>query len=159
MAEFDRLFRINKTNIALHQIERAILLFLNEKDFICAITLSGAAEEILGTHAKNSGKEPCVESQAKLLKNTTLPELKEEEIIHSHLNLARNALKHSRKHPNDTKEENMSLALETEAIALIVRALDNMAKLGIEYSKPMNDFVFWAHTHRQDIASHQHGAP
>ncbi len=39
---------MNKKSIALHQLNRAIELFLDEKDYICSITLSGAAEEILG---------------------------------------------------------------------------------------------------------------
>ena len=153
MAHFDKLFHVNKLNIALHQLERAILLFLNENDFISSLTLAGAAEEILGTYVKNKDKEPCVEVQAKLLKDQDLFELSEKEIMFLHLNLARNALKHF----HDEAEENMSLALETEAIALIVRGLDNVVKLEIKFSKAMNDFVLWVKKNRPDIANPENG--
>lgn len=38
----------SKIGAALWQLERAIALFLDEADYACAITLAGAAEEILG---------------------------------------------------------------------------------------------------------------
>jgi len=153
MAEFDRLFQVNKRKIALHQLERAILLFLNEKDFISSLTLAGAAEEILGAYVRNNEKEACVDTQAKLLKEGDLSDMSEKEIKFLHLNLARNALKHF----NDAKEENMSLALETESIALIVRALDNVVKLEIKFSNAMNDFVKWVQKNRPDIANPENG--
>jgi len=34
-----------KTDIAVKQLETAIDLFLNQNDYICAITLAGASEE------------------------------------------------------------------------------------------------------------------
>lgn len=153
MAHLDTLFQINKLNIALHQLERAILLFLNENDFISALTLAGAAEEILGTYVKNRNKVPCVDVQAKLLKNQDLSELSEKEIKFLHLNLARNALKHF----HNKTEEDMSLALETEVIALIVRGLDNVVKLEIRFSNAMSDFVFWIKRNRPDIANPENG--
>ncbi len=39
---------MSKVNAARWQLDRAIELFLDNGDFICAITLTGAAEEILG---------------------------------------------------------------------------------------------------------------
>ena len=153
MAHFDKLFQVNKLNIALHQLERAILLFLNENDLISALTLAGAAEEILGTYVKNKGIEPCIVAQAKLLKDQDLSALSEKEIKFLHLNLARNALKHF----HNEAEEHMALALETEAIALIVRGLDNVVKLEIKFSKAMNDFVLWVKKNRPDIANPENG--
>ena len=40
---------LSKLDIALAQVERAIFLALDESDFISAVTLAGAAEEILGS--------------------------------------------------------------------------------------------------------------
>ncbi len=41
---------INKSRIAIIQLRRAIQLY-NKRDFICAITLAGAADDILGDFA------------------------------------------------------------------------------------------------------------
>ena len=38
----------SKLDLAEHQLNRAINLYLDEKDFISSITLAGAAEELLG---------------------------------------------------------------------------------------------------------------
>lgn len=149
MTYLDTLFQVNKLTIALHQLERSILLFLIEKDFISAITLAGAAEEILGTYVKNMNKETCVDTQAKFLKDTELTQMSVKEIKFQHLNLTRNALKHF----HNEAEENMTIALETEAISLIVRGLDNVVKLEIKFSQAMKDFARWVTEHRPDLAS------
>ncbi|MGB5774116.1 MAG: hypothetical protein WBP89_05600 [Sedimenticolaceae bacterium] len=94
MAEFDRIFSFDKQGAALQQLDRAILLFLNEKDFVSSITLAGAAEEILGALVSKAGGTPCVTDQARRLKESKLPHLSEKQIAFNHLNLARNALKH-----------------------------------------------------------------
>jgi hypothetical protein len=46
--DLDEIPYYTKLEIAEHQLERAIILFLDEKDYISAITLAGASEEILG---------------------------------------------------------------------------------------------------------------
>ena len=56
--------KISKIDIALVHLETAIDLFLNNQNYICAATLAGAAEEILGkivyrSKKTNSFKELC----------------------------------------------------------------------------------------------------
>jgi hypothetical protein len=46
-----------KLQLAEHQLERALKLFLEEKDYVCAITLAGVSEEILGKLLEKDGKE------------------------------------------------------------------------------------------------------
>lgn len=48
---------LTKTEVAAHQLERALRVFLDEADYVCAITLAGASEEILGKLLEKSGKE------------------------------------------------------------------------------------------------------
>ncbi len=62
------LIKIKKIDIALVQLETAIDLFLYKCNYICAATLAGAAEEILGAIVRRSGKpnaldELCVTAQ------------------------------------------------------------------------------------------------
>lgn len=47
----------SKLEIAEHQLDQAIRLFLEESDCISAITLAGASEEILGKLLETEGKE------------------------------------------------------------------------------------------------------
>ena len=51
----DSLPSYTKQELALHQLDRAIQLLLDEKDAISAITLGGASEEILGEMVKLRG--------------------------------------------------------------------------------------------------------
>ena len=51
---------ISKLEIARIQLEEAIALFLGEK-FLCALTLSGAAEEILSRLLNARGQRSAVE--------------------------------------------------------------------------------------------------
>lgn len=53
--DLDSLPTYTKQELALHQLGRAIQLLLDEDDAICAITLGGAAEEILGDMVKLQG--------------------------------------------------------------------------------------------------------
>ena len=39
---------LSNLDVAERQLERAIALFLDEEDYVSALTLAGAAEEILG---------------------------------------------------------------------------------------------------------------
>ncbi|MCK6406838.1 MAG: hypothetical protein L6Q60_12595 [Rhodocyclaceae bacterium] len=58
----DDLPTFTKAEVAAHQLERALRLFLDESDYVCAITLAGACEEILGKLLEKSGKENALGS-------------------------------------------------------------------------------------------------
>jgi hypothetical protein len=62
----DDLPTFTKTEVAAHQLERALHLFLDESDYVCAITLAGASEEILGKLLERSGKEHSLGSLVEL---------------------------------------------------------------------------------------------
>ena len=53
----DEIPTYSKFEIALHQLEQSIRFYLDDKDYICAITLAGASEEILGKLVEAEGKE------------------------------------------------------------------------------------------------------
>ncbi len=114
---------MEKRDIALAQIRRAIQLF-RKSDFVCAATLAGAAEEILGRIAKKrsgnnalDGEEAMAEGLAELL-NVATPD---KATIRSVVNRARNECKH-----NDSGENGwISADFEYEAQCLIDRAIRN----------------------------------
>ena len=53
---------LSNLDIAERQLERAIVLFLDDKDYVSALTLAGAAEEILGKLLNKAGKEHWLDS-------------------------------------------------------------------------------------------------
>lgn len=63
--DLDDLPTFTKAEVAAHQLERALRLFLDEGDYVCAITLAGACEEILGKLLEKSGKEHSLGSFVK----------------------------------------------------------------------------------------------
>lgn len=56
---------LTNLEIAHRQIERAIVLFIDDKDYVSALTLAGAAEEILGKLLNNEGREHWLDSISK----------------------------------------------------------------------------------------------
>lgn len=55
---------LSKLQIAEHQLDRAIRLLLDEDDYVCAVTLAGASEEILGKLLEQQGRKPTLASFA-----------------------------------------------------------------------------------------------
>jgi hypothetical protein len=53
----DRCLTLSKIEVAEHQLNAAIRLYLDEDDFVSAITLAGAAEEILGKLLEKQGRQ------------------------------------------------------------------------------------------------------
>ena len=56
----DRILSLTKLQVAEHQLDAAIRLYLNADDFVSAITLAGAAEEILGKLLERRGNKHSV---------------------------------------------------------------------------------------------------
>lgn len=61
----DEMPTFTKREVAAHQLERALRLFLDENDYVCAITLAGASEEILGKLLEKSCQEYALGSFVK----------------------------------------------------------------------------------------------
>src|SRR5262249_60225603 len=114
---------MEKRDIALAEIRRAIQLF-RKADYICAATLAGAAEEILGRSAKKraghnalDGEEAMAEGLAAVL-NVPTPDKSK---VRSVMNRVRNERKHNDSGDNEWVEADF----EYEAQCLIDRALRN----------------------------------
>lgn len=116
---------MTKFEIAYHQLNRAFILFARDRDYICAITLAGAAEEILGClvrDAKN-GRKAAIDEEIELVSaiirgQGSTPVEKE---VRQALTFARNALKHR----NVGDRTDAEFDLQEEAETIIDRAIDN----------------------------------
>jgi hypothetical protein len=135
-----------KSEIALIQLRRAIQLF-NNGDFICSITLAGAAEEILGKLALNRRGYNALDGDLNFFDDLSQMLKKKKptkENVFSVLNRVRNELKHH----NSDLNKHIEADFEFEAQCLIDRAIRNY---WIAYDKPpkdriINNYVHWAWT-------------
>ncbi|MBB3231128.1 hypothetical protein [Halomonas stenophila] len=123
--------------IAERQIDRAISLFLNEKDFISSITLAGAAEEILGkmvgeadgTHVLND----LIDGSLRLL-GVDANDKKARKEVANIANYYRNRVKHY------SDDGGLHFSVDFEAAEIIDRAISNYWKLTQEETPLMERF-------------------
>jgi hypothetical protein len=138
---------------AERQLDRAIVLFIEENDYLCAITLAGAAEGIIGEALRAMGKLPAVELIADAINggefdaNGQLAELIEGLLTIQDLNRVRNLLKH---HANDLNATIEHLT-DLEAFNLILRAVLNYALLTEKTTSRSIEFFNWIRKNRPEI--------
>lgn len=134
--------RHKRIALATEQLECALSLFLNGESYASALTLAGAAEEVLGRALIFQGKETTLTPAFQIsdLINLTLHakplvwgKFAEQE------NLARNAMKHIR----EDSDFEIEVDLELAAISMLVRACDNYLRLDLAPTEQMNRFNQW----------------
>ena len=135
--------KLLKFEIAERQLLHAIDLYLAGNHLLSAITLAGAAEEILGKLVKRADKSNALE-----MRTDTLCELYEflfkesadRKALRDHNNRARNELKHLNSNKTDLAVE---LNLDKEAAKLIKRAIQNykqLSQIRVSTFRPFRDF-------------------
>ncbi|UUZ65144.1 hypothetical protein LP417_11135 [Polaromonas sp. P1-6] len=134
---------ITKSEVAKIQLSEAISHFLAGK-YLCAITLSGAAEEIFARLLNARGERSVVEASFQAItdirEKTGLSAMggKPKNEIFKEWNEARNTLKHHGKE----RDEVITINLFDEAYWMIKRALANAKKLQVPIGKEL-DFENW----------------
>lgn len=132
--------KFTKLQLAEIQLASAIELFI-KKQFVPAITLAGAAEEILAGMLKVKGDSPTIEKSYELIEKirehtqVTVYQGKSKKEIFKEWNRVRNRLKHHDKNEDDVLEFNDC----DEAYYLIKRALLNAKELAVTIS---NEYLF-----------------
>ena len=112
--------------IATRQLDRAIALYLIEKDFISSLTLAGAAEEILGKLLNESGQHHAlnyiIEGALKLNgMDSNAPEAKSaEKEIANLANYYKNRLKHY-----NSENTTLNFSVDYYSADIIDRAISN----------------------------------
>jgi hypothetical protein len=127
-------FELSLIDAAVEQLDWAMRLFLDHQAFIPAITLAGAAEELLGKAVGDRTVHGPLKK--KLASDYSMPE---GAIVKDHLNKARNLLKHGDSRLPATKK--VCLELEEEALQLIARALTNLSSY--DFTQPPHGPRFW----------------
>ncbi|MEJ6120851.1 hypothetical protein MT390_02995 [Vibrio sp. 2-Bac 85] len=137
----------NKIEIAIEQLETALDLFISGKSYVSALTLGGAAEEILGMALKIDGVKNSIQE---LYKNYNRPGLEWlnppknwKEFTTNGENKVRNAVKHLSSKDDLTFEAD----IQDEAVWMLVRATDNYNRLGFKPTDLMHEFNGWFYEH------------
>jgi len=137
----DQMLTLTRVEVAEHQLERALQLFLHEKDYVCAITLAGASEEILGKLLKKEGKEHALGSFVKACVATGKVVYNEnwsQKQFADMANSFRNDLKHY------TDETPVTIPREA-AVEILDRAIENFCALTSRETPNMRRFMEEAH--------------
>jgi hypothetical protein len=136
-------YKVTKIDAAVDQIDWAIKLFLDSRAYIPAITLAGAAEEVIGQTL--TGQD--VFNQLKKAFSSEL-DMPEAIVSQCYLNKTRNWLKHW----GDLQDEEAITAdFEAEAVQYIVRAIVNLVLH--DHSLPSEGLRFfeWLTAHQQRL--------
>ncbi len=129
------------------QIDRAIRLFIDENDYVCAITLACAAEGVLGEWLTDKGDENVTYALKGAVKDKFLPETTMKEINDAHVNRARNFLKHA----SQSLMNEEGFDLELESITAITRAIGNYGMVMDDITKGSIEFLKWLKSNRRDL--------
>ena len=120
---------LSNLEIAKRQLNRAILLFFDEKDYVSSLTLAGAAEEILGkilNHEMSSSHSlDEVINGALKLNNVPIGGHEEKKAKKEIANIA-NYFKNRLKHYN--AEGELTFSVDFYAAQIIDRAIENYFK-------------------------------
>ena len=118
--------RLAKFDAAKIQLEAAIELHLDKASFIPAITLAGAAEEILDK-ALPSGQQTAKQELSQALLTKYQLTITEKELNDQYLNKIRSHLKHF----DDNCVTHVDIEPETESLIMLARALTNYIMLSL----------------------------
>lgn len=140
---FEDATQTSKREIAQMQLVEAIDLFLAGK-YLCAITLAGAAEEILARLLNQLGEDSIVEESIQAIQHLrektglSIMSGKPKNEIFNEWNSARNNLKHHGK----AIDETVTINFFDEAYWMIKRGLANAEKLELPINNQI-DFENW----------------
>ncbi len=124
---------IDYEEIALIQLHKAIELFY-EENYICAITLAGAAEEILGKLLEFSKNKKPILKELKIKISDQIPDVKEKEVA-TKLNNTRNMLKHLK------LDGELNFKPVDDAVMIIARAISNYVYLTNKKTEKIDRFA------------------
>ncbi len=133
---------LSKLDIALVQLERAIVLALDDSDFISAVTLAGASEEILGSLLNLEDRQSSYLGLKRML-DYVHESVRAEKLSDKEFNFLANAVRNHFKH--HCNEEMIEVEPEQEACNMIHRAISNYISLGHEHTKTMKRWLNECH--------------
>jgi hypothetical protein len=138
----------SRIDLACEQLDVAIEIYFAARSFVSALTLAGAAEEILGTELKNRDKASALTKRYEELRRLnpkadleipTWRQFIEEQ------NSPRNAAKHiaDKKAGDRDYDAFFRSDPETASRKMILRAIQNQKLLGLPWSELVHKYYGW----------------
>lgn len=131
----------SRVGLAQEQLEEAISLFLDKKSYASAISLAGAAEEVIGRALNRRGEQAVLDwkfNEMATFNNVLHKKVLERKNFIEEENRVRNALKHF----DDIDSPEITTDLEDAACWMLVRACENARRLGLVVAR-FNEFDSW----------------
>jgi hypothetical protein len=140
--------KFHKLELAEIQLNRAIILFLDEEEYVSSITLAGAADEILGKYVRKLGGQTSIDMILNLVVSRGESQgLSAKEYRSTYMNGTKNALKHH----DGSSDNHLTKDWEIEAISLIFRASMNFHILANKFNEYTLAFMKHMRFSRQDL--------
>ena len=133
----------NKVNLAIEQLEVSLSLFLAGKSYVSALTLAGAAEEILGMAAKIKNIENSLQESYRIYCTPELAWINPSKTWKEFTTTGKNKVKNAVKHVSDVHDLTFQANIQDEALWMLVRATDNYNRLGFKPTNLMHEFDGW----------------
>lgn len=133
----------NKVNLAIEQLEVALSLFLEGKSYVSALTLAGAAEEILGMAVQIEGIENSLQESYRIYCASDLSWINPTKTWGEFTTKGKNKVRNAVKHVSDASDLTFQADIKDEALWLLVRAIDNYNRLGFSSTELMHEFNGW----------------
>lgn len=122
----------NKVEIAIEQLETALKLFIAGDSYVSALTLGGAAEEILGMALTINDIENSLKEQYKFYNRPGLKWVFPPTTWKKFTTDGKNKFRNSVKHLSGTGYLTFEADIQGEAVWMLVRAMDNYNRLGFK---------------------------
>jgi hypothetical protein len=120
---------LTKNQIALVQIHRALRCYRTHRDYVSAITLAGAAEEICGAELKRGKKSHALDERIRIFQSVETVLLGRSATDRKALNPRLNRTRNELKHWNDSSIQSLDVDWRGEAEEMLDRAISNFFKL------------------------------
>jgi hypothetical protein len=133
----------NKVDLAIEQLEMALFMFLEGKNYVSVLTLAGAAEEILGKALKINGIENSLQESYRIYCNPELSWINPPKTWSEFTTHEKNKVRNAVKHVYDANDLTIKADIEDEALWMLVRATDNYSRLGFGPTDRMHEFDGW----------------
>lgn len=140
---------MKKSELAKIQIEKAIDLFCIEKDYASAITLAGAAEEMLGNILRSKNKDGILAELHPWFEDRYDKNIKFAELAKG-ANEVRDELKHGHENPDPDFDVNVSVSICAQ---MIMRALVNYPRVVGSPTEKMKQCHRWIQENYESIFS------
>lgn len=127
--------------LAKEQIEVAIFLFLDRRSYAAALTLAGAAEEVIGSELRRRGQKHILDWKYDQVSEIHR-RLHGKELSHKKFITEENQVRDALKHFDRTDEPQITCDLQDVSLWMLVRACENARRLGLEIER-YDEFNNW----------------